>query len=111
MKQGARADLERLCRYLGRPPVPDDRLRPLDDGRVAVELERPRKGGVRALVFEPHAVIARIAALVPPPRFHLLRDYGVFGPHAAVRAQVVPAPPDGPPHTGAGDPIVFRRSF
>ena len=35
--------------------------------------------------------IARLAALVPPPRAHLTRFHGVFAPHAALRAAVTPA--------------------
>ena len=33
---------------------------------------------------------ARLCALVPPPRFHLLRYYGVLSAHASLRAEVVP---------------------
>lgn len=48
--------------------------------------------------------MARLAALVPPPRVHLTRYHGVFAPHAALRAAVTPAgrgvgasnPPDCP---------------
>ena len=35
--------------------------------------------------------MARLAALVPPPRVHLTRYHGVFAPHAARRAAVTPA--------------------
>jgi hypothetical protein len=35
--------------------------------------------------------IARLAALVPPPRMHLIRFHGVFAPHAALRAAITPA--------------------
>ena len=35
--------------------------------------------------------LARLAALVPPPRAHLTRYHGVFAPHAALRAAVTPA--------------------
>ena len=35
--------------------------------------------------------MARLAALVPPPRAHLTRFHGVFAPHAALRAAVTPA--------------------
>jgi hypothetical protein len=35
-------------------------------------------------------VIARLAALVPPPRVHLTRFHGVFAAHAALRAAITP---------------------
>jgi len=37
-------------------------------------------------------VIARLAALVPRPRTHLMRFHGLFAPHARHRRLVVPAP-------------------
>ena len=36
-------------------------------------------------------MLARLAALVPPPRTHLARYHGVFAPHHALRAAVTPA--------------------
>jgi hypothetical protein len=35
--------------------------------------------------------MARLAALVPPPRMHLTRYHGVFAPHSELRAAVTPA--------------------
>ena len=35
--------------------------------------------------------IAKLAALVPPPRAHLPRFHGVFAPNANLRAQVTPS--------------------
>ncbi len=35
--------------------------------------------------------MARLAALVPPPRMHLMRYHGVFAPHSKLRAAVTPA--------------------
>jgi hypothetical protein len=42
-------------------------------------------------VLEPLDFIARLAALVPPPRVHLTRFHGVFAAHAALRAAITPA--------------------
>lgn len=85
--------LERLARYLLRPPVCGDRLRLLDDGRVAFTLKRMWKGGVRELVFSPVAFIARLAALIAPPYFHMTRYFGVFATASPMRALVVPKSP------------------
>jgi hypothetical protein len=35
--------------------------------------------------------MARLAALVPPPRMHLTRCHGVFAPHSRLRAAATPA--------------------
>jgi len=35
--------------------------------------------------------MARLVALVPPPRMHLTRYHGVFAPHSKLRAAVTPA--------------------
>jgi hypothetical protein len=43
------------------------------------------------VILEPLDLLARLAALVPPPRTHLARYHGVFAPHHARRAAVTPA--------------------
>ena len=35
-------------------------------------------------------MIARVCALIPPPRFHMVRYHGVLSSHAKVRAEMVP---------------------
>ena len=39
------------------------------------------------------ALLEKLAALVPPPRFHLLRYHGVLAPRARDRGGIVPAKP------------------
>ena len=67
-----RKGLERLCRYLARPPIPQDRLERRGDGKLVLSLKRTWKGGVKAVVFEPHALIARLAAAGAAPGSALL---------------------------------------
>jgi transposase len=43
------------------------------------------------VILEPLDFLARLAALVPPPRAHLTRYHGVFAPHHALRAAITPA--------------------
>ena len=38
----------------------------------------------------PTELIEKLAALVPPPRVHLIRYHGVLAPYAADRSQIVP---------------------
>jgi hypothetical protein len=87
---GHRARLERLSRYVLRPPVTGDRLSVAADGRVVLRLRHPWADGTTHLGFEPTAFLERLAVLVPRPRVNLLLYYGVLAPHAAWRAEVVP---------------------
>jgi len=91
--------LERLLRYLGRPPLPGTRVERLVDGRVVCHLKRPRgarKGrrGATRLLMEPIAFIARLAALIPAPKTNLVRYFGVYAPGSPLRHRVLPKPPD-----------------
>ncbi|MBM4443584.1 MAG: transposase [Candidatus Rokubacteria bacterium] len=110
---GDRSRLEHLVRYVLRPPIAQDSLSIVPDGRVRLELRRPWRDGTRALLFDPLDFLGRLAALTPKPRVNLLLYHGVFAPHAARRrgavararevaespaateARAAPAPPDG----------------
>ena len=90
----ARADqrdkLERLCRYIARPPVAERRLSLTTQGKVRYCLKTPYRDGTTHVIFEPLDFIARLAALVPRPRVNLTRYHGVFAPNSRHRAQVTP---------------------
>jgi hypothetical protein len=88
-----RPRLERLCKYLLRPPLSLDGVQRLPDGRVRLDL--PRKG--RCIVMSPEQFLAKLAALVPPPHVNLVRYAGVFANRHRLRPYVVPSP-DGPGH-------------
>ena len=117
-----RAALERLLRYCARPPFAMDRLR--KEGcdlvyRCAKQHSEPgsdkRGARVDELRLTPLELIARIAALVPPPRTHRHRYFGVLTPNSPLRAavtalaapaQVLPLPASPAPcGTGEGVPI------
>jgi hypothetical protein len=84
-----RPRVERLCRYLGRPPIAQDRLERLADGKVKYEMKKPWRDGTRFVIFEPDDLMARLCAMVPPPWFHMIRFHGVLAPNATLRKQVV----------------------
>jgi hypothetical protein len=86
-----REKLERLARYVSRPPVSVERLSLTAQGQVRYRLKTPYRDGSTDIVLEPLDFIARLAALVPPPRVHLTRFHGVFAAHAALRAAITPA--------------------
>jgi len=87
-----RDKLERLCRYVARPPLAIERLSLLPDGRVAHELRRPWRDGTTHMLFDPLTFIERLAALVPRPRRPLLTYHGVLAPAASWRDSIVPVP-------------------
>jgi len=74
------------------PAIALERLSRDGDGFLVYELEHPFRDGTTHVLFEPLDFIARLAALVPRPRSHLIRFHGLFAPNARHRRLVVPAP-------------------
>ena len=83
---------ERLARYCARPPFALERIELLRDGRVAYRVKTPRRGRTHR-VMSPVEFLARLAVLIPPPRYPLLRYHGVFAARSAWRPLVTPKPP------------------
>ena len=86
--------LERLCRYLVRPPAGNDRFEDAGGGKIAVRLKRAWSDGTTHVVFTPQELVEKLAALIPPPRVHQLRFHGVFAPRHRLRADIVPGYPE-----------------
>jgi hypothetical protein len=123
VREDDRDGLERLCRYVLRPPVAQDRLQLTPDGRVLVTLKGEWTDGTTHLLFEPVEFLEKLAALTPRPWINLLVYHGVLAPHARWRQRAVshegassrassepiartPASPDRAPETG---PVGVRR--
>ena len=85
-----RSRLERLCRYLLRPPLSNDRLSEAGPGRYAVRLKTPWRDGTIGIVLDGVELLGRLAVLIPPPRVRTIRYFGVLAPHAKLRPLVVP---------------------
>lgn len=85
-----RVGLERLARYMTRPPLSKQRLSRQEDGRYRIALKTPWRDGTTHIVLDGPELVGRLAALVPSPRFHLTRYYGVFAPRSKLRPAVVP---------------------
>jgi hypothetical protein len=81
-----RARLEQMCRYVLRPPLAENRLRRLADGRVRLALKRPWSDGTTHLLFEPAEFLEKLAAVTPRPEINVC-------PAAARRARGELAPP------------------
>jgi hypothetical protein len=84
-----RPKLERLCRYLLRPPVAEDRLSFGPDGSVLLRLKTPWRDGTSHLALEPVELLAKLAALIPRPYVNLIVYHGVLAPNAKWRREVV----------------------
>jgi len=87
-----RKQLERLSRYLLRPPFATDAIQRLPEGRVRLDIAR--RG--RSVVMSAEQFIAKLIALVPPPGVPMVRYAGVFSNAHHLRAAVAPAPSRGP---------------
>jgi len=96
-----RRRLERLCRYVGRPPLAHDRLEERSDGRLALRLKTRWRDGTTHILMERRDLIDRLAPLIPPPRAHQVRYHGILAPGASLRECVVPTAPTAPPSSSA----------
>jgi hypothetical protein len=110
-----RAGRERLLRYCARPPFALDRLRELDPERLLYESTKPGPGGNGSLLLTPLELLDRLAALVPPPRIHRHRYFGVLAPNSPLRTAVTAlastaiTPPPAPNPQPAAEPA-YRRA-
>jgi len=89
-KASERKKLERICRYISRPSLSEERLSQNASGQVVYKLKNAYDNGTTHIVLEPLDLLARLASLVPRPRVNLTRFFGVFAPHFKYRKLVVP---------------------
>jgi hypothetical protein len=98
-----RQELERLCRYITRPAIANERLKRDDAGNVVLQLKSPWRDGTTHIVMSPLEFRQRLAALVPRPRLHLIRFHGVLAPNAGLRAEIVPGSAQQPSEHAEGN--------
>jgi hypothetical protein len=65
-------------RYVTRPAICLDRLTVRSDGQIQYELKNPFRNGTTHILFSPLDFLSKLAALVPRPRYNLVRYHGVF---------------------------------
>lgn len=85
--------LERLARYCARPPLSLRRLSLPEDGQILYHAKHAAPGAPRLLRLSPTQFWGRLAALIPPPRSHLTRFHGIFGPNSRHRSRIIPEQP------------------
>jgi len=93
VKAQERDKLEKLARYTARNAVSEERLSQSHDGsQLVYRLKRRYTDGTSHLLYTPMEFLEKLASLVPPPRAHLTRYFGILGPHDKHRSDVVPNP-------------------
>ena len=75
-----------MLRYGARPAFAHDRVEQLPNGNVSYRLPKPFYTGQTHVVLAPVEFLRRLAALIPPPRFHTIRYHGLFAPNAKLRS-------------------------
>ena len=99
-----RTSVERFCRYALRGPIANGRLTTGPRDQLTYRLKAPKADGTTLLVLSPMTLIERLARLIPAPRLHLTRYFGVLASAARWRQHVVPKPSD-----SSMFPLVKRR--
>jgi hypothetical protein len=94
---------ERLCRYGARPPLSLERLRRLPGGRVAYRLKYVSRGRGKHRVMTAMDFMARLAALIAPPRYPLSVTRVSSDRAAHGDATIVPRPRERTEHRAACD--------
>jgi hypothetical protein len=89
-----RTGLERLCRYVCRPPLAKARLEEEADGTVVVRLKRAWSDGTAALRFTKAELTEKLLALIPQPLANTVHYHGVLAARSTLRAEVIPDPED-----------------
>ena len=91
-----REKLEKLCRYIARPAVAEERLSLRPSGDIVLKLKTKYSDGTSHLLLSGLEFVEKLAALVPPPRIHLTRFFGCLAPHAKIRSSIVPKKAEAP---------------
>ncbi len=79
---------------LMRPAFSLSRIHLRRDGLVTYRVKKLGRRRAPHRVMTPVEFLARMASLIPPPRYPTSRLHGVFGPRHRWRARVVPKPPE-----------------
>ncbi|WP_408022443.1 transposase [Sorangium sp. Soce836] len=108
---GARhaAAREALLRYVLRPPIANERVEPQQDGLVRLSRRRAFADGTVAVDMDPLSLLCRLAASVPPPRFHTVKYAGVLASASPWRKRIGPRPAKPEEPTKADDDAAPKR--
>ena len=83
---------EALFKYVLRPPIAQERVTLGPEGLVRIDLKRPFADGTIAIDLDPVSLLCRLAASVPAPGTHTVRDAGVLASASRLRPRIVLKP-------------------
>jgi hypothetical protein len=92
--------LERLCRYVARPPLAGERLELRSEGALTLRLKTRWRDGTPHILREPSELIERLVPLIPLPR----------APGPLPRHPGAGGKPARPRRTGPSQPGTSRRT-
>jgi Putative transposase/Transposase zinc-binding domain len=87
-----RDQLEQLIRYTARGTVSRERLQDDANGDLVSIFTHPWSDGTTGMRLSPLELLEKLAALVPLPHVHLVRDGGGLAPHSHRRGAILPTP-------------------
>ena len=87
-----REKLEKLIRYMARGPIATKRLTENFPNTLLYKMKTRWRDGTTHVSFSHLDFIARLVALIPPPKMNMVRYHGVFAPNFKDRSLVVPKP-------------------
>ena len=90
IKKHDRERLVKLIRYMSRPAVSDDRIDVIDDEHVRVKLKSAWKDGTTHIEMSGLEFLEKLMALIPLPKFHLTRYFGILSSKAKNRSKIIP---------------------
>ncbi|WP_438003744.1 transposase [Sorangium sp. So ce321] len=102
---------EALLCYVLRPPLAKERVEPQQDGLVRLSLKRAFADGTVAVNMDPLSLLCRLAASVPPPRFHTVKYAGVLASASPWRKRIGPRPAKPEESTNADDDAAPKRTI
>ncbi len=85
-----RDKLEKLIRYMARGPIATERLSESFPNMLIYKMKTRWRDGTTHVSFSYLDFIARLVALIPPPKMNMVRYHGVFAPNFKDRNQIVP---------------------
>ena len=85
-----RKGLEKLGRYIARPPLAKSRLLEDGAGEYRILLKTPWSDGTSSIQVGLLELMERLAAIIPQPRTHQFLYHGVFANNAKYRKQILP---------------------
>jgi hypothetical protein len=76
---------------MARGPIAQERMTETYNNQILYKLKTPWKNGITHFSYLGLDYIARLVALIPPPKMNMIRYHGVFAPNFKHRNKIVPA--------------------